>query len=430
MFTIKLKEKSSARVLNRHPWVYLDEVSEHIKSVQPGFPVRLVDDKNKFIAYGVGNPQSQIAIRVWSFYEPDQDFFHLKFVANKIQKAWNWRILCGLKFSFRVFFSEGDGLSGLTIDRYFISEKKHIIVYQISSAAFDALISDYNQFTASWLQDLGWTGENLVIVKRSESYQKIENLKPQSFELLSGDSQQLSEQSVITSRWPYLSSEYHVNLISDFIKGQKTGLFLDQNYNIGLICDWSQKIFYKQSEVKILDLCCYRGAWSTHLAQALKSAGIRVHVTLLDQSAEALRQAQLNVSPFAEQVEVIQGDVMQSLDRITSSFDLIISDPPAFAKNKKAAGAAREGYYHLNRKVVGCLKSQGILVACSCTSVVTETEFAQVLERVARATPTYNWRHLVSGGHGPDHPVKPQFREGHYLKMMAYWLEKNELQSP
>lgn len=424
MFTIKLKEKVQARVLNRHPWVYVDEVSEHIKSVQPGFPVRLVDDKNRFVAYGIGNPQSQLAIRVWSFNEQDHDFFNQEFVIKKIKQAWEWRIQAGFQASFRVLFSEGDGLSGLTIDRYFITYDKQIIVYQLGSGAYDVLIPDFKAFTTQWLTALGWVGETSTIVKRSATYQKIENLKPQTFELLSGDEAELGHQAVVTSRWPYLGLSTQVSLVSDFIKGQKTGLFLDQNFNIGLICHWAQKLFAHRAEIKILDLCCYRGAWSTHLAQALSQVGVKVQVTLLDQSAEALKQAQLNVSQFASQVEMIQGDVMQALDQITNTFDLIISDPPAFAKNKKAAGAAREGYYHLNRKVVNCLNEQGLLVACSCTSVVTEGEFAQVLERVARVTPQFEWRHLVTGGHGPDHPVKPQFREGHYLKMMAYWLEK------
>lgn len=429
MFTIKLKPKVKSRVQQGHPWCYLDEVTEHIRSVHPGYPVCLTDSEGQFIAYGVGNPQSQIAFRAWSFNSQDKNFFSQEFLQERIASTWRQKYKMGLTDSLRVCYSEGDNLSGLIFDRYLLPEGQgQIFVYQISSAAFEALIPDFRAFSQDLINRIQKLGISLpsidqtsIVIRRSANFQKIENLSEKLVEVIQGDESALSSTPILYSRWPY-GENTQIQLISDFIGGQKTGLFLDQSYNIGLVAYWAARLFSNKDQVRILDLCCYRGAWSTHLAAALKEKVQNIHVTLFDQSAEATRQAAINVAPFATSITEVVGDVMKDIEGLEGQFDLIISDPPAFAKSKKALNSALEGYYHLNRKAISKLGDEGVLVACSCSSVVTEGDFAKVLERTFLAHPQKQVQFLGQGGHAFDHSVNPRFMEGQYLKMRGYWI--------
>jgi len=434
MLTVKLnKSDKLPRILKKHPWVFLDELSHHIKSVQPGFPVRLVDQDSRFIAYGIGNPQSQIAFRAWSFNEADSNFYTPDFLINRLTQLWKFRLKLGFHDSFRVCFSEGDTLSGIIVDRYLLKDKSsQILVFQFSTAAFEIINPDIGKFVESWLSHLKLEYSEIpsftktaIIVRRSQSFAEVENLKDKkAVEVIQSAGIDLSNAQILYSRYPYSDSEYQVPFESDFIDGQKTGLFLDQSYNIGLAARWARALFSDSNKViKILDLCCYRGAWSGHLSQYLGLQGLAIEAHLLDQSERALQHAVKNVSPFAKRVVTHQGDVMTLLDTLSEvDFDIIVSDPPAFAKGKKALGSALEGYYHLNRKALKLGSPEFLFVACSCSSVVTIADFQKVIERSLLTQSSYQIQYLGSGGHALDHTVQPYFPEGEYLKMRGYWL--------
>lgn len=428
--TVRLKPHSKSRILNRHPWVYRDELSDSIRSVQPGFPVCLRDEKDRFIAYGIGNPQSQIAFRAWSFNELDSNFYTESYLIQKISASWIMKSKMGFSKSFRVVYSEGDQLSGLIFDRYLTPDGHQIFVFQISSGAFEVLLSTPQSFSEKLISNLNEMGLSLpgidstaILIKRSQNFMEVENLKPQKIEVIFNASLNLTECEVLNERWPYKDS---VILLSDFIDGQKTGLFLDQSFNIGLMAQSAIQLFKNYKTVKILDLCCYRGAWSSHLSQALKQnqKNQEVEVTLFDQSARALEQAKQSVLGVGATVQVIQGDVMKDVETINSSFDIIISDPPAFAKSKKMASSAKEGYYHLNRKSFSKLNLQGLFIACSCTSVISEHEFSEVLLRSLRTHAEADVVNMLRGGHGFDHTLRNEFPEGRYLKMESYWRQR------
>lgn len=436
MLTVKLKKESKGgRVLKKHPWVYLDELSHHIKSVQPGFPVRLVDDQSRFIAYGIGNPQSQIAFRAWSFNEADANFFSADFLIEKLTQMWVFKHSLGFKNSFRVCFSEGDGLSGIIIDRYLLEDKKsQIIVIQLSTSTFEVLNPNFLEFLTKWLENVQkylphvpQVAHTALIVRRSQAFAEVENLKDKkSVEVICDAGLHLCEARVMYSRYPYRESEDEVCLESDFIEGQKTGLFLDQSYNIGLVSNWAKNLLGSRKEpIKILDLCCYRGAWAAHLSHHLKQNSVESDIHLVDQAQRALDQAKKNVSQYSPKVTCHQGDVMSLLDTLdVSGFDIIISDPPAFAKSKKALNSALEGYYHLNRKALKLANSQALFVACSCSSVVSPKDLQNVIERSLLSAQATQVTYLGSGGHALDHSLSPFFPEGEYLKMRGYWITK------
>jgi 23S rRNA (cytosine1962-C5)-methyltransferase len=262
-------------------------------------------------------------------------------------------------------------------------------------------------------------------VRRSQAYAEVENFKnKKAVEVIQDVGMDLAKARVLYSRYPYFDSKYQVLFESDFIEGQKTGLFLDQSYNIGVGAQWATHLFHgRQTKVKILDLCCYRGAWSAHISQHLKMSGISCEVHLLDQSSRALDQASRNVSPFADSIQTHEGDVMTLLDNISESdFHILISDPPAFAKSKKALGSAIEGYYQLNRKALRRTAKESLYVACSCSSVVSSLDFQKVIERALLTQSHRQIQYLNSGGHALDHTLNPFFPEGEYLKMRGYWL--------
>jgi len=434
MLTVKLKESDKPpRILSRHPWVYLDQLSTHIKSVQPGFPVKLVDQKSNFLAYGIGNPQSQIAFRSWSFKESEFDFFTKEYLIKKLNQMWQKRYQFGFRDSFRLCFSEGDDLSGVIVDRYLIEGgHSQILVFQLSTSAFEVINPSISGFVQEWLFELQKLfpmvpafPNTAIIVRRSQPFAEVENLTgKRAVEIIQDAGLDLVASKVLYSRYPYFEPRYQVSFESDFFYGQKTGLFLDQSFNIGLVSSWAQQVFFgSQKRIKILDLCCYRGSWSAHLSHHLNGLGLKCQVHMVDQSERALEQASFNVNPFVEKFRVHKGDVMSILESFCdNNFDIIISDPPAFAKSKKSIGSALEGYYHLNRKALMLSSERCLFVACSCSSVVTHQEFQKVLERALLTQENKRIHFLGAGGQALDHPISPFFSEGEYLKMRGYLI--------
>jgi len=438
MITLKLRPKTNSRVTLGHPWVYKDEVTEHIKSVQPGFAVCLLNSEGQFLAYGFGNPNSQIAVRVMTRDQNESQFFSEDWVLEKIIQAWQWRFKMGFTESFRVVYSEGDGLSGLIFDRYLTSNQGQIFVFQILSAGFEVLISDWAGFCEKLnlkLNQLNICGtswdQTSVILKRSEAFWNVENLKPIKLEVVKSAEENLAQVMVLYRSW--LASEPLV-FETDFLNGQKTGLFLDQSYNIGLAAQVLTRFYSSGDQVKMLDLCCYRGAWSAHLAQALKAKGVIVEADLLDQSDTAAQGAVKNVTPFVQKAQALVCDVMKDFEiKVQDTYDIVISDPPAFAKNKKAHHQALQGYYHLNKRAVKKIKNQGFLIACSCSAVVTEGDFYSILEKVFQsesANPNFKVKCVGTGGHALDHVVLPTFKEGQYLKMFIFFITKTPYLTP
>lgn len=290
--------------------------------------------------------------------------------------------------AYRLCHGDHDGLAGITIDDY-----RQFFVVQSSSAGSDLLMPMV-------IEALKITDSQKPILERSTGQVRQSG----------GLSQQV--------KWQHLALEglqtvtvAGREMSFDPIKGQKTGLFLDQRINLQSIGS------YVQGVEKVLDICCYVGSWSTALAQAHPQS-----FTLIDQSNEALSLAQGNITRANPQAEVIalHGDMFEQLKQLKhqgQQFDVIIADPPAFAKSKKHTNEALRAYERLFGLALSLLKPQGLLVACSCSRHITDEMFLGVLTKLGQPMNL-----VYKGTSSPCHSQNLQVDIHDYLK--CYFLKK------
>jgi 23S rRNA (cytosine1962-C5)-methyltransferase len=170
-------------------------------------------------------------------------------------------------------------------------------------------------------------------------------------------------------------------------------------------------------ELRVLDICCYVGQWGTQLAHLAAAAGLRAEVTLVDASAKALEIAARNVESHGGTANPQKLDVLEDLGRLPrQGYDVVICDPPAFIKKKKDLPTGTMAYQKLNREALRRTAGQGgLFVSCSCSGLFTEEDFRGMLARAA-AGHEGEVRWIVRGSHSPDHPQRPEFPQGTYLK--------------
>jgi 23S rRNA (cytosine1962-C5)-methyltransferase len=211
-----------------------------------------------------------------------------------------------------------------------------------------------------------------------------------------------------------------VLMATDLIEGQKTGFFLDQAYNISLVCNQLEKMKFDTDTVKVLDLCCYVGQWSTQITRTLKARGLNVEVSAVDVSAKALQFAKTNIERQGAVVNIRELDVLKDLGSFPDRyFDVVIADPPAFIKAKKDVPTGRHAYLKLNTSAFKLVKKGGLVVSCSCSGLFEESEMKDTLQKALKRGENEG-RCILHGGHSPDHPVLLAFSEGFYLKMFVH----------
>ncbi|MCK6597291.1 MAG: methyltransferase domain-containing protein, partial [Bdellovibrionaceae bacterium] len=223
----------------------------------------------------------------------------------------------------------------------------------------------------------------------------------------------------------YLQEPFVMN--ANLEGGQKTGFFLDQNYNLQRTAEiLTQAIKYKQScgipigTVKILDICCYLGQWSLYFGLLLKKLGVSAEFVLLDVSEEAINKAKANLDRYDINYTSLIMDVVEQDFRFEeNSFDLVIVDPPAFIKNKKSIPTGKHAYQKLNSKALPFIKNNGFMVSCSCSGLLSLNDFKECLQKTFSRN-LVRAKCLAQGGHAPDHPFLVSFPEGYYLKMLLH----------
>jgi 23S rRNA (cytosine1962-C5)-methyltransferase len=207
---------------------------------------------------------------------------------------------------------------------------------------------------------------------------------------------------------------------TDLVEGQKTGFFLDQAFNIALLCDRLKHFEFQDNTVRIVDLCCYVGQWSTKITETLVQRGYKVEVTVVDVSAHALSFAKKNAERYGATVNVREMDVMKDLGALPERhYDIVIADPPAFIKAKKDVPTGRHAYLKLNTWAFKLVRRGGLVVSCSCSGLFEESEMMDVLRKSLQRG-ELEGRCVLHGGHSPDHPVLLSFGEGFYLKMFVH----------
>ncbi len=424
----KVRKGADRRIRSKHPWVFSNELDKSPKGHTPGNSVILVDSDEKFLAAGYGNPNSLIAFRALSFEKNETEFYSIDFVVNKVLKAWQQRASLGFHHSFRLCYGEGDFLPGIVIDRYVAedsnSSKVQIFVIQVLTYGMSNLLTDLNLFFQKLnegalqqnLSSVGWD-KTAIVVRNDVSIRKLEGLevaKPFCAREVPG----LSLKNIPI----FIDGEFKMNC--DLLEGQKTGFFLDQVFNISLMCNLLKKMDLRGKTIKVLDLCCYVGHWSSRISHEVSKLGGKVESLCVDVSDSALQFAKANVEQSGGQVTILKQDVMENLSMIPEGqFDIVIADPPAFIKSKKDIPTGTHAYLKLNTSAFKFVKLGGLVASCSCSGLFEEEMLKSVVEKAIRRN-NQQARCISHGGHSADHPVLLGFSEGFYLKMFINHISK------
>ena len=389
---IYLKKGKEDSLKRFHPWVFSGAIKHAEPGIEEGDIVKVLTDSGEFIALGHYQIGS-IAVRVLSFQECD---INSLFWQSKLQSALEVRVCIGVADSsdnntYRLVHGEGDNLPGLVIDIY-----GKTAVMQAHSVGMHFVRIDIANFLVTVLGNLIY-----------KIYYKSETTLPYKAELgqENGFVYGNSEDNIAIEN----GLKFHV----DWLKGQKTGFFVDQRENRALLESYARGR-------KVLNMFCYTGGFSFY---AMRGGAELVHS--VDSSAKAIELTERNVElnyPGDNRHAAYCADAFKYLEESGNNYDLIILDPPAFAKHRAALHNALKGYTRLNVKAFEKIKPGGILFTFSCSQVVTKDNFRNaVFTAAAMAKRNVRIMHQL---HQPaDHPVNIYHPEGEYLKGLVLYVE-------
>ncbi len=390
---IVLKKRKEESLLRFHPWVFSGAILKLEGGVREGDVVRVFSNEGRFLGAGHYQPGS-IAVRLFSFDDVLPDFFFWK---EKIRKAWQVRVATGLITSgktnvFRLVNAEGDGMPGLVIDFY-----AGVAVMQMHSVGMYLI----REQLAKALREI--LGDRLTAV-----YDKSEKTLP--FKAASGacNGYLWGDATV-----PHKVSENGLFFGVDWILGQKTGFFIDQRENRALLKNLS-------CGRKVLNMFCYTGGFSVY---AMRGGASLVHS--VDSSGKAIDLTNenicLNFSDDARHSAFV-ADAFDFLKQQNDPYDLIILDPPAFAKHQDVLPQALKAYKRLNAAAFNRIAGGGILFTFSCSQVVPRDRFREAVFSAA-AISKRKISILYQLTQPADHPVSIYHPEGEYLKGLVLYVE-------
>jgi 23S rRNA (cytosine1962-C5)-methyltransferase len=413
-FIWRLRKGADRRIRSGHPWVFSNELQESPKGIPSGSPIELQDVQGQFLARGYGNPSSLIAFRALTFDPGVTNPWNHEFLVQELLGCWRLRQRFGYSGSFRLCFSENDFLPGLTVDYYRTREggqSAQVFAIQVSTAGMGVLLGDAvslfesltRQASSSGLTSIPWD-RTAVVLRNDLAIRKLEGLESEPPAVLHGKGVvELAAAEIAIQELGSTDRQEMIYMSCNLVSGQKTGFFLDQVHNIRTIISTLAPV--SGEKVRIIDLCCYVGHWSVQLASFFRRHGCPVEVTLVDVSEPALVQAQANLEKIG-----------------VKPYDIVIADPPAFIKAKKDIPTGKHAYVKLNTQAMRLARPGGVVVSCSCSGHLTEEDLLEAVRRGLQRS-RRRGRGVAKGGHGPDHPMLPQFPEGFYLKMFAHMLD-------
>ncbi len=383
---ITLKRNEERRIRSGHLWIFSNEIEKTDDKIETGDAVEVFDSKENFLGTGFYNKNSLISVRLLCKNKIDD--LH-SFFKEKLNNAFKLRkeFYPNLN-SFRLVFSESDFLPGLIVDKY-----NNTFVLQIHSFGMGKNIST---IVRALKEDFG--AEN--IFSKNESYfRKLEGL-PEEDEIYFGEMK--SE----------LISDGSINYKIDFEKGQKTGFYFDQRDNRFFIEKFT-------SGKTVIDAFCNSGGFGLHAAKAGAAS-----IKFVDSSSFEIESAKNNfdLNDLKSESEFIVSDVFDYFEKLITEknrFDVVMVDPPAFAKSKKQLPAAKKGYEKLNRLALQCLNQNGFLVTSSCSHHVTKEDFIQIVTEAARKAEK-EVQLIHYNGASLDHPELPAMNETSYLKFAVF----------
>jgi 23S rRNA (cytosine1962-C5)-methyltransferase len=380
---LRLKRNEDRRLHAGHLWVFSNEVDTQqtpLTKFRPGELVRVLAHNDKALGLGYVNPKSLISARMLETWKvPDTAWF-----ISRLRIALALRERLYTEPYYRVAYGESDGVPGLVVDRYGSQ-----CVVQIGTAGMELLKPHIQEAVFQVLKC------DALLFKNDSSARELEGL-PNYIEAAKGQLEGLG-----------LVIEDGLKFSVPLAQGQKTGWFFDQAANRRALTKYVRK------GVRVLDVFSYVGAWGIRAAKSGAS-----EVVCVDSSGPALELAAKNADNNRLKVATRKGDafeVLENLAKEAGRFDIVIVDPPAFAKRRKDLPKALAAYKRLNQLAMKVLASEGILVSCSCSYHVTAEELQDAIAKAARAVDRH-LQILELGGQAPDHPVHPAIAETRYLK--------------
>lgn len=379
---IYLKKNEELRIKSGHLWVFSNEIADIQGEPQNGDVADLFDSKKNFLGSGFYNRNSLIALRLLTNLKTDNI---KKALEENLNKAYQLRKnLYPHRESYRLVFSESDFLPGLIIDKY-----NNTFVLQIYSFGMELNIKTVIEI----LKD-NFKAEN-IFSKNEEYFRKLEGL-PIEDKIFLGE---MSSEII---------NDGSVKYIIEFGKRQKTGFYFDQSDNRFFIERFA-------NGKKILDAFCNSGGFGLH---ALKAGA--ASVTFVDSSLSEIENAKENykLNEFSGDSEFIVSDVFDFLqEKINQKkyFDIVMIDPPSFAKNRKSVPVAKKGYEKLNKLALQVLSDDGLLVTSSCSHHINRDDFLEIVNNASiKAKKRIQLINLNSAS--MDHPQIPSMPETFYLK--------------
>ena len=389
IFVKRGKEESLKRF---HPWIFSGAIHHLDEGIEEGETVRVITAAGEFIA--VGHYQiGSIAVRVLSFEDIE---INTDFWCERLQSALDVRIGVGIADSptnntYRLVHGEGDYLPGLVIDCY-----GSTAVMQAHSVGMHVC---RNEICQALVQVMGDRIANVYYKSETTLPYKADLHQENGF-LVGGDASNVAMENGL---------KFHI----DWLRGQKTGFFVDQRENRSLLEQYAKG-------KSVLNMFCYTGGFSVY---AMRGDAKQVHS--VDSSAKAIELTNDNVAlnfPGDARHEAFCEDAFKYLDEHDQQYDLIVLDPPAFAKHRAALRNALKGYTRLNVKGLQRIKKGGILFTFSCSQVVTKDNFRNaVFTAAAQVGRKVRILHQL---HQPaDHPINIYHPEGEYLKGLVLYVE-------
>ncbi len=390
--SVFLKKGKEDSLLRFHPWIFSGAIQSADDGIHEGDIVKVFTVNGDFIAIG-HYQRGSIAVRVLTFEDRVID---LDFWKSRLLSAFMMRQSIGIadnphNDTYRLVHGEGDNLPGLIIDCY-----GKTAVMQAHSVGFHVCRNEIAQALVEVLE-----GRIDNVYYKSETTLPFKaDLRQENGFIYGGTDDNVARENGLS---------FHV----DWLKGQKTGFFVDQRENRQLLESYAK-------DRSVLNMFCYTGGFSVY---AMRGGAKLVHS--VDSSAKAVELTNRNISlNFKDDVrhKAFCDDAFKFLDRHEDKYDLIILDPPAFAKHRSALRNALKGYTRLNVKGLEKIKSGGILFTFSCSQVVTKDQFRQaVFTAAAQSKRKVRILHQL---HQPsDHPINIYHPEGEYLKGLVLYVE-------
>jgi 23S rRNA (cytosine1962-C5)-methyltransferase len=383
-----LQPKRARPFYGRHPWVYPGAIAAVEGEPADGAVVDLVTHGGQFIAHGLFNSQSKIRVRLFT-WNPDT-LLDDAFFREQLATAIRLRRDLGLmepRTGCRLVNSEGDGLSGCTVDRY-----DEWLVVQFTSLALAQRRELFADLLTELLHPAG------IYLRTERGIGQLEGLELHDGPLRGSP-----------PAGPIEIDEDGLTFLVNLAEGQKTGSYLDHRDNRRAVARLAKGR-------RVLDAFCYSGGFGLHAARAGATEVVGV-----DQSEAALALAQRNAERNGlAQLSFIRADVFDYLDTLIAQgqhFGLIVLDPPKFARDRHAVEEALRGYRRLQARSLRLLDTDGYLVTCCCSGLITPDMLEDTLAQVAGEAGR-DVQLLQQRGPALDHPVSVSCRESHYLKCL------------